>query len=80
MTTMTTLIRLVISCSTTVPPRSAIWRAALVCAAVSSLPALAQIDVPQWSVHEITLTATESHKNPYTDVTVTAIFKGPGDA
>ncbi|MCI0622351.1 MAG: DUF5060 domain-containing protein [Acidobacteria bacterium] len=57
-----------------------IWRAALVFAAAWPLQALAQNDVPQWSVHEIPLTAVGSHKNPYTDVTVTATFNGPGGA
>ena len=78
---MTTSIRLAaLRWSKTLPPRSSIWRAALVFAAAWPLHALAQKNVPQWSVHEITLTAAETHKNPYTDVTVTATFKGPGDA
>lgn len=62
------------------PPRSLIWTAALVFAAAWPLEANAQNDVPQWSVHEIPLTAVGSHKNPYTDVTVTATFSGPGGA
>lgn len=80
-TIMTTLIRLAaLPWSATLAPRSMIWRAALVFAAAWPLQALAQNDVPQWSVHEITLTAVERHKNVYPDVTVTATFNGPGGA
>jgi Domain of unknown function (DUF5060)/Protein of unknown function (DUF4038)/Putative collagen-binding domain of a collagenase len=57
---------------------SLIRRATLILAAAWPLVANAQNDVPKWSVHEITLTGTGSHKNPYTDVTVTATFSGPG--
>ena len=32
---------------------------------------------PQWSVHEITLTAEKTFANPYTEVEVTARFTGP---
>ncbi|MGH7956206.1 MAG: DUF5060 domain-containing protein, partial [Opitutaceae bacterium] len=78
---MTTLIRFAaLPWSASLPLRRAVRRAAITFAGTLSLLANAQIDVPQWSVYEITLTATESHKNPYTDVTVTATFKGPGDA
>nr|MBA2304046.1 DUF5060 domain-containing protein [Acidobacteriota bacterium] len=77
---MTTWIRLAtLLWSAALPPRSLIWSAALVFAAAWPLLANAR-NVPQWSVHEITLTAVESHKNPYTDVTVTATFNGPGGA
>jgi len=55
-----------------------IWWASLVFAAAWPLQANAQNDVPQWSVHEIPLTAVGNHRNPYTDVTVTAAFNGPG--
>ncbi|MGI8783307.1 MAG: DUF5060 domain-containing protein [Acidobacteriota bacterium] len=60
--------------------RRAAIRAAIVFAAAWPLLANAQNDVPRWSVHEIPLTAAQSHKNPYTDVAVTATFSGPGGA
>lgn len=42
--------------------------------------AVAQTSVPKWSVHEITLTASGSISNPYTEasVTTTTTFTGPG--
>jgi hypothetical protein len=33
--------------------------------------------VPQWSTHEIALTATGRYANPYTDTAVRAMFHGP---
>ncbi len=36
--------------------------------------------VPQWSVYELPLTATRSYENPYTDLTVTAVFVPPPDS
>jgi hypothetical protein len=38
----------------------------------------AQTDVPKWSTHEIALHASGSLANPYTDVSVSAVFTGPG--
>jgi hypothetical protein len=32
-------------------------------------------EVPQWTTHEITLTAKNTYENPYTDVAVWAVFK-----
>ncbi len=49
--------------------------------AFALLPSLAwAVDVPQWSTHEIRLTASGEHANPYTDpsAAVTAVFTGPG--
>ncbi len=78
---MTRLIRCAnLAWSAKLPPRSLIWTAALVFAAGIPTFAVAQTKVPKWSVHEIVLTAVGSHKNPYTDVTVTATFNGPGGA
>lgn len=35
-------------------------------------------NVPRWSVHELTLTATGRYDNPYRQMNLTAIFTGPG--
>jgi len=42
---------------------------------------MAQVQVPEWSIHEINLTATEGSANFYTDpnVRVFATFSGPGE-
>jgi Domain of unknown function (DUF5060) len=34
--------------------------------------------VPQWSVHELSFTAGGKYTNPYTEVTLKAVFTGPG--
>jgi hypothetical protein len=34
--------------------------------------------VSKWSRYELPLTATKTYGNPYTDITVTATFTGPG--
>ena len=36
------------------------------------------VEVPLFDVFEVTLTTTNSHTNPYTDVTLSATFTGPG--
>jgi hypothetical protein len=36
------------------------------------------VEVSKWSVHELTLTASNTHRNPYTEAGVTATFDGPG--
>jgi Domain of unknown function (DUF5060)/Protein of unknown function (DUF4038)/Putative collagen-binding domain of a collagenase len=48
----------------------------LLAAAVS----FAQINVPQWTVHELTLRASGRYSHLYTDASVTATFRGPGGA
>jgi len=37
----------------------------------------AQSSAPKWSVHEISLTASKTYANPYTETGVTAVFQGP---
>ncbi len=51
---------------------------ALGCATLT--PAAHAADVPRWSVHEITLTATGEFRNAYTEVEVNAQFTGPDGA
>ncbi len=34
--------------------------------------------VPQWSVHELTFAASGNYANPYTEVSLRAVFTGPG--
>lgn len=46
-------------------------------AALAFGPVVAAVDVPQWSVHEITLTSARDFANPYADVEVVAEFTGP---
>jgi hypothetical protein len=63
---------------------------AITIAAVAPLPAeahqlpspheLRSPEVPQWSVHEITLTARDGYNDPYTDAGVSATFNGPDHA
>lgn len=36
-------------------------------------------NVPKWSVYEIALSSEKSYTNPYTQLSVTATFQGPGD-
>lgn len=38
------------------------------------------VKVPEWSVHEIALSAAREYGNPYTDVEVSATFTGPDGA